>query len=206
MKFSGRNFADTYVDFSHDHRWEEIVDRPNIEIGGVGMTYTDGNFGIGIQVPTNKLEVNGTSFFYSNMGVGTSPTSSYTIDVDGQVHAAGFVNSSDARLKDIEDYDVDISAEAVALAPAVHYHWKNRKDKTAMVGSIAQYWQNLIPEAVSADDKGFLSMQYDVIALISVISIAKRTVEHERRIAELESENAQLRLELNSIKEAIKTT
>jgi hypothetical protein len=180
MKFSGRNFADTYVDFSHDHRWEEIVDRPNIEIGGVGMTYTDGKFGVGIKVP------------------------SYPIDVDGSVRATSFVNSSDARLKDIEDYDADISAEAVAMAPAVHYQWKNRKDKTTMVGSIAQYWQNILPEAVSTDDKGFLSMQYDVIALISAISIAKRTVEHEQRIAELESENAQLRLELNSIKEAIK--
>ena len=182
MKFSGRNFADTYVDFTHDHRWEEIIDRPNIEIGGYGMTYTDGKFGVGIKVP------------------------SYPIDVDGSIRATSFVNSSDARLKDIEDYDADISAEAVSMAPAVHYQWKNRKNKTAMVGSIAQYWQNLIPEAVSTDDKGYLSMQYDVIALISAISIAKRTVEHERRIAELESENAQLRLELNSIKEAIKTT
>ena len=206
MKFSGRNFADAYVDFTHDHRWEEISDRPNIEIGGYGMTYTDGKFGIGIQVPTNKLEVNGTSFFYSYMGVGTSPTSSYTIDVDGQVRAAGFVNNSDARLKDIEDYDAHVFTEAVAMAPAVHYQWKNRNDRGLKVGSIAQYWQNVLPEAVSTDDKGYLSMQYDVIALISAISIAKRTVEHEQRIAELESENAQLRLELNSIKEAIKTT
>ena len=182
MKFSGRNFADTYIDFTHDHRWEEIVDRPNIEIGGAGMTYTDGKFGVGIKVP------------------------SYPIDVDGSIRATSFVNSSDARLKDIEDYDADISAEAVSMAPAVHYQWKNRKNETARVGSIAQYWQNLIPEAVSKDDKGYLSMQYDVIALISAISIAKRTVDHERRIAELESENAQLRLELNRVKEAIKTT
>jgi hypothetical protein len=80
MKFSGRNFADTYVDFSHDHRWEEIVDRPNIEIGGYGMTYTDGKFGVGIKVP------------------------SYPIDVDGSIRATSFVNSSDARLKDNPKY------------------------------------------------------------------------------------------------------
>jgi hypothetical protein len=52
------------------------------------------------------------------------------------------------------------------------------------------------------DNEGMLSMQYDVIALLSTISVAKKVSEHERRIIILERENEELRKELAALKSA----
>ena len=116
-----------------------------------------------------------------------------------------FINSSDSRLKNIWAYDVCPNFEAVANAPTVRYTWNElskRKNKKMQLGSIAQYWQSVLPETVTADKDGYLAMNYDVIALLSTISVAKRVTEHERRIEDLERENALLRLEISKLKEA----
>jgi hypothetical protein len=67
------------------------------------------------------------------------------------------------------------------------------------VGSIAQDWQRVLPEVVmrANDKEGTLSMQYGVAALVSSIITARKVVDHEKRIAELERENKELKLKLN---------
>ena len=89
----------------------------------------------------------------------------------------------------------------VANAPAIQFRWKD-SNCTVHSGSIAQYWQTVIPECVTHDNQGYLSMQYDVIALLAAISIAKKVVNHEERIAELERENERLRTEIEQLKAA----
>jgi hypothetical protein len=43
-------------------------------------------------------------------------------------------------------------------------------------------------------------MQYDVIALIAAVSVAKRVASHEQRIKELERENALLKIDIKALK------
>ena len=75
------------------------------------------------------------------------------------------------------------------------FAWKKNGMKD--VGSSAQYWKNVLPDAVKERD-GWLEMAYGNIALVSAISIAKKVVSHEERIAQLEKENIGLK---NKIKE-----
>jgi len=49
------------------------------------------------------------------------------------------------------------------------------------------------------DEEGTLSMQYGVAALVSSIITARKVVDHERRIAELERENKELKLKLKIV-------
>ena len=165
---------------------------------------SNGNVGIGTSSPSYKLDVNGQAMINQNVGIGTAPASSYALDIDGTARATSFVNNSDIRKKDVLNYDAEPQFYAVANAPAIRFKWKERSSMSkdmVCIGSVAQYWQSILPEAVMTDEKGYLSMQYDVIALFSAIATAKRVVEHERRIEQLERENALLRMEINELKE-----
>ena len=289
MKFIGRNFADTYIDLTHTHRFEEITDLPTtLQDYGItdALPLTGGTLTGNLNLGTNninfaalnasavlnysKLEitgigqvgqtapktvvsggiitVNGNSVWHDGNAPNlsaladteiTSPLSSQvlTYTANGKWHnttlsvslnnltnvlisnvengqvltyssaLTGWYNatpggSSDIRLKDVLEYNVEPSVESVANAPSIRYMWNDSHIKTYL-GSIAQYWQGILPDTVHEGIDGYLSMQYDVIALLSSISIAKRTIEHERRIEQLEGENARLRLELNTIKERV---
>lgn len=112
---------------------------------------------------------------------------------------------SDIRKKDVLNYNAEPTFEAVANAPAIRFTYKDARysfNQGVKVGSIAQYWQTTLPETVSMDNEGMLSMQYDVIALLSTISVAKKVSEHERRIILLERENEQLKKEIQALKSA----
>lgn len=53
-------------------------------------------------------------------------------------------------------------------------------------GNSAQDWQKLLPEVVSTNSEGILSLAYGNAALVSSVELAKRVVEQDKRIAELE--------------------
>ena len=115
------------------------------------------------------------------------------------VQSNGYVTAlSDARHKTIIN-PTNLQVEQIAKMPAVVYRWNDgRKDNGLHVGSIAQDWQRILPEVVMRDGnkEGTLSMQYGVAALVSSIITARKVVDHERRIAELERENKELKLKL----------
>jgi hypothetical protein len=58
----------------------------------------------------------------------------------------------------------------------------------------------VLPNVVltAKDEKGTLSMQYGVAALVSAITIARKVVDHEHRIKQLEQENEELKKQLNA--------
>ena len=72
----------------------------------------------------------------------------------------------------------DILLDCVSSA----VYWPDTDDH---LGSIAQYWQNVLPETVVNDKNGFLAMNYDVIALLSTIAVARRIMKLEKEIEEL---------------------
>lgn len=143
--------------------------------------------GIGTTSPSYKLDVSGV--IHSSVGMFS----------DGYVSALGQNTSSDERLKDIKG-DIDLSVGLYADAPMVSFEWTKNKSLGAQVGTIAQYWQRALPQVVHDRGDGYLSMQYDVAALLGTITIAKRVQNHEERIKELERENEALREQLKEFK------
>ena len=137
-----------------------------------------------------------------NLGVGTT-SPSYRLHVSGDVYATGGVTAlSDARHKTIIR-DTQLSVEQIAGMPAVVYRWKDgREDKDLHVGSIAQDWQRVLPQVVltANDAEHTLSMQYGVAALVSAITIARKVVNHEQRLTQLEKECERLRTENEQLK------
>ena len=140
------------------------------------------------------FDVSGTTKAYLDFSDGLYVDADGVFDADVTAHA--FIQSSDIRLKNVVG-DVEMSVKDIAKAPAFRYLWKDSKSDTALVGSSAQYWQTLLPEAVHADKDGMLSMEYGVVALLAAIMTAKSVEGHEQRIAQLERENAELKRQLN---------
>ena len=145
-----------------------------------------GNVGIGTRNPTEKLDVNGT--IHATTGI-------YT---EGYVSALGQNTSSDERLKDVQG-DICLPIDVLSNAPSKIFEWKSNKALGTQVGTIAQYWQKALPQVVH-ENNGYLAMQYDVAALLGVISVAKKVKSHEERIAELEREIEMLNQELETLK------
>ena len=167
---------------THSNQWQIGRDNSNNffwNIGGSVITtiLKSGNWGIGVASPSYKLHV------------------------DGTIYATGAVTAlSDARKKDVQN-GVAIGVEQIADAPAVQFLWKDeeRRKEGVQVGTLAQYWQGVLPEVVF-DKGGELSMQYGVAALVSAIITARKVVDHERRISELEKENERLKTEVEQLR------
>ena len=100
----------------------------------------------------------------------------------------GYVTAlSDIRKKNVIE-DIELDVNAIALARLIRFTWKDRKfDKNEHVGGIAQEWQKILPEAVHESADGTLSMDYGAIGLISAVTLARKVVEQERRLEELEA-------------------
>lgn len=167
-----------YIDFHFNNSSADYTSRivevvsGCLAINGTLAVLKSGNVGIGTTLPTEKLYVSGN------------------IAATGAVTALVLSSSSDIRLKDIRK-NVCLSVEDIAKAPAVEFAWKKTGDLA--VGSIAQYWQPILPQAIHKRDN-YLSMQYDVIALLASIANARRILSIEKKIKELEEEVKRLKI------------
>ena len=143
------------------------------------------------------------------MAIGTTAPTTYKLTVTGQVGATGFVNTSDIRKKNVIK-GIDLRLDQIAKAPAFEYYWLDQSiDHDLHVGTSAQYWQSVLPQVVTTanDEMGTLSMQYGVAALISAITVARKVMTHEEKIAlletrvsALEKENGELIKEIEQLK------
>lgn len=140
----------------------------------------------------------GISVSNGYVGIGVAP--SYKLHVDGTIYATGAVTAlSDIRKKDVLSTDIGLTVEQIADAPTIKFLWKDRREEGKQVGSVAQFWASNLPEVVM-DKGGELSMQYGVAALVSAIITARKVVDHERRISELEKENERLKTEVEQLR------
>lgn len=119
------------------------------------------------------------------------------IYTEGYVSARGQNPSSDARLKDVTG-NVELDIRDIARAPAVFFRWKDTGGED--VGSIAQYWQALMPQLTPRTPSGMLGLQYDKAALLGVVTVSRKVLDHEERIAALERENASLKATIENMR------
>ena len=101
------------------------------------------------------------------------------------LYAGNFSQTSDIRLKEnIQDFF--INAETLAKMPSVLFNFKSNKN-VRQAGTIAQYWQEVLPEVVRENRDGTLSMNYANASMVSVISMAKEIVKLKEEIKELKA-------------------
>ena len=130
-----------------------------------------------------------TFLMKGNVGIGTT-SPSYKLHVNGDVYATGGVTClSDIRKKDVIERHVKLSIDDIANAPLIYYSLKGESAHKVRLGSVAQYWANILPETVNKGADGVLSMQYDVQALTSVVVLARRVRQLEMQIIELKKKN-----------------
>ena len=138
------------------------------------------------------IGTDGTNTFLMRGNVGLGTTSpSYKLHVSGQIYSTGgFTFLSDERKKNIIDHDVQLTVADIANAPLIHYTLKDDPLRRVRIGSIAQYWEKVLPESVSTDKEGTLSMSYDLQAHTAVVVLARRVQELEKMIYELQTRMA----------------
>ena len=108
-----------------------------------------------------------------NIGIGTD-SPSYKLHVAGTIYATGSITErSDIRCKDVETYQWSPTLDMIADAPIIRYTMKDDKTHRMRVGSVAQYWEKMIPETVSKDNKGILSIAQGDICMVNVIALAR---------------------------------
>ena len=121
------------------------------------------------------IGTDGTNTFLSkgNVGIGTE-SPSYKLHVDGTIYATGSITErSDLNDKNVETYAWAPALSAIADAPIAIYTMKDDPEQRRRVGSIAQYWDNVMPEAVCHAANGKLSMSYGEIGLVGLIALAR---------------------------------
>ena len=121
----------------------------------------------------------------ANVGIGlTSP--SYKLHVVGKIYCTGgFAFLSDIRKKNVVGFCNGFSVKDIANAPLIQYTLKgDLDDGRRHIGSVAQYWQKVLPDTVNeADDT--LSMDQESILMASVITLARKVMSLESQLIQL---------------------
>jgi len=141
------------------------------------------------------------------VGIGF-PIVSYTLQVNGQVAGVGnYVNVSDVRFKK-DVATLEGALDKVMRLRAVTFDWRReafpdlRFDQGRQIGFIAQEIRDVLPEVVSADNKGFLSVAYSEV--VPVLAEALKDQQHaiclrDAEIAALKEKTAKLESRLEAL-------
>lgn len=121
-----------------------------------------------------------------NFGIGTT-SPGHKLHVVGRIYCTGgFAFLSDIRKKDVITKDLHISVGDIAKAPLIRYTLKSDEKKEIHIGSVAQYWQNVMPETVNKTIDGTLSMDYGTISLVSVVTLARKLETMEKELSDIQ--------------------
>ncbi len=119
-----------------------------------------------------------------NVGLGLAPSSTYKLDVSGQVRANGVVLTSDARFKQNVRPLASALASVLALR-GVRYEWNAlgiQHGGTAgapQVGVLAQEVEKIYPELVSTDKEGYKAVNYAQLTPVLLEAIKELAAQNE---------------------------
>ncbi len=105
------------------------------------------------------------------------------------------VADSDERLKDIKG-EAKGNIEKIAAVRVVNFSYKSDDTKSMHLGTIAQDWQDIYPNAVKENAEGFLGLDYPAIAVAAAVENAKEVVK-------LREENEELKKRLAAIEKKL---
>ena len=107
--------------------------------------------------------------------------------------SAAWTTSSDVRLKNVIDDTISVDVNKVAEMPVFTYTRKDLEKSQTMIGSSAQYWQEILPESVKEDENGYLSLDYNGVLLSCVKSLANTVEAYKSEIEILKKEIEELK-------------
>ena len=133
---------------------------------------------------------------HGNMGVGVSQPS-YKLHVGGNIYSSAYIYAatdvqvtSDERRKEVIG-DVKLTVEQIAKMPSVVFRWKKGYGDDALhIGTLAQSWEPVLPQAVGiGDDKERTrSFSYSSAAYAMAHADACEIVALKKRVEYLEKE------------------
>lgn len=134
---------------------------------------------------------------YDNSGYALNSANHY---FTGNIVASGSITqSSDIRKKDVSEY-LEPSVYDMAQAPIVKFRWKGGTSGREHVGTVAQYWREVVPQLVGETPDGMLTMDYATAGVVAGVTAARKAVELERRIEEQDRRIEELEQIINQLK------
>jgi len=159
-------------------------------ISGVNGATAMTDVGIGVTNPARRLDVNGIIRVGSTTG-----TIGCIEDRDGTVIAG--TCSSDLRFKQkITSFDRVL--ENFSKLRPVNYYWRagefgeQRFGTKQSYGLIAQEVEQLFPDLVTTDEKGFKAVNYSKLPLLTIQAVSELKAENDRLKAQLEEQRQEL--------------
>lgn len=158
----------------------------------------------GTSTLTGAVTAGSTLYVSGITRLGTS-TSSYKLNVGGDIYSSATIrgttlqlsglgySSSDKRLKNIHG-EYNIGLEDISKIPIVSYDMKDDEEHKETIGTVAQDVQELVPEIVTEDDKGYLALDYSRLGLISLKGVQlliKEIQELKQEIKELKEKGGE---------------
>lgn len=121
----------------------------------------------------NGGQINVSGEIWSNTGMASA----------GYMTAGGVHTASDARLKK-NCKDIHLSLSQIADAPAIEFEWSDVFQGHG-AGTIAQYWEDILPYNVRHFHDSHLTFEYGNAAMICVINLARELKKALQQIDEL---------------------
>jgi hypothetical protein len=122
----------------------------------------------------------GNFYLVGVTGTGTNYTpyayTSGAYQSGGQLYAIDFTASSDLRLKNVQGYVLN-ATDIVERLNAIRYTWndlaleKGFVEKGTQIGVIAQEVAEVLPEVITVDSGGFMSVSYDRLVPVLIEAI-----------------------------------
>lgn len=111
----------------------------------------------------------------------TNTNTNIFVDTNNALHALGFYQDSDERLKTFtEDYDVNL--DDIKNIRTGRFYWTADENRVINGGVSAQTVEEYFPELVQENEDGIKSVNYDGLAVVAIAAIKKLT----ERIEQLE--------------------
>jgi hypothetical protein len=173
---------------------------------------TDGNFAIDASGDVNVTgsianNATGLCFTFPCTPPNLPVTINDNLKVNGNITATGTITPSDSRLKDVKGQFTKGLSALLKLNPVSYAYKKNNAknlpSEVSHVGILAQDLQKVLPEAVSKDEQGYLSVSNEPLiwTVINAIKDLNKLMENSQseltaKVTQLEQENADLKQQL----------